>query len=221
MTDRKSIEMTVSLRNNLIKSRRLAKGWSQKELAIAAGLGMGTVQEMEQMRPKRAKTLIKILESLALALGCEPHELWDETMGEIQAHTITKLFDVEEVISLSSSRAERLAIPANSMYEDRDRRKAIDRVLDTLSHREERIIKLLYGFDGESMSRDEIAASEDIGRDRLRQIEAKVIKKLKHPTRKRHLQDYDPTPPPIKRKEPSMPRYRRDAEGHIIDEVER
>jgi RNA polymerase primary sigma factor len=67
-------------------------------------------------------------------------------------------------------------------------RTKIDKILKTLSHREERVIRLRYGLDdGQSRTLEEVGREFNVTRERIRQIEMKAIKKLKHPTRRKQF----------------------------------
>ena len=67
-------------------------------------------------------------------------------------------------------------------------RAKIDKILKTLSHREERVIRLRYGLDdGQSRTLEEVGREFNVTRERIRQIEMKAIKKLKHPTRRKQF----------------------------------
>ncbi|MDO8551411.1 MAG: RNA polymerase sigma factor RpoD [bacterium] len=67
----------------------------------------------------------------------------------------------------------------------------IEEVLNTLSDREARVLKMRYGLDGHrSMTLEEVGKEFGVTRERIRQIEAKALRKLKHPSRRKKLQDY-------------------------------
>lgn len=63
-------------------------------------------------------------------------------------------------------------------------------VLSTLTPREEKVLLLRYGFDGRERTLEEVGAEFNITRERIRQIEVKALKKLKHPSRSKHLKAY-------------------------------
>ncbi|RJQ37620.1 MAG: sigma-70 family RNA polymerase sigma factor, partial [Dehalococcoidia bacterium] len=64
-------------------------------------------------------------------------------------------------------------------------------VLSTLNPREQRIIQLRFGLeDGQSRTLEEVGKVFNVTRERIRQIEAKAIRKLRHPTRSRKLRGY-------------------------------
>ena len=70
-------------------------------------------------------------------------------------------------------------------------REVIERELHTLTPREEHVIKLRFGlYDGRSRTLEEVGKEFDITRERIRQIEAKALRKLRHPSRARHLRGF-------------------------------
>lgn len=67
----------------------------------------------------------------------------------------------------------------------------LDEVLSTLSDREARVLKLRFGLEGnKQMTLEEVGRVFGVTRERIRQIEAKALRKLKHPSRRKKLQDY-------------------------------
>ncbi|MBR6720367.1 MAG: RNA polymerase sigma factor RpoD [Clostridia bacterium] len=64
-------------------------------------------------------------------------------------------------------------------------------VLDTLTPREERVLRLRFGLDdGRSRTLEEVGKVFNVTRERIRQIEAKALRKLRHPSRSRKLKDF-------------------------------
>ena len=67
----------------------------------------------------------------------------------------------------------------------------ISEVLQTLTEREEKVIRLRFGLeDGKSRTLEEVGQMFGVTRERIRQIEAKALRKLRHPSRSRKLKDY-------------------------------
>jgi RNA polymerase primary sigma factor len=67
----------------------------------------------------------------------------------------------------------------------------IEEVLATLSDREARVLKMRFGLDGHHpMTLEEVGREFGVTRERIRQIEAKALRRLKHPSRRKKLQDY-------------------------------
>ena len=70
-------------------------------------------------------------------------------------------------------------------------REVIERELHTLTPREEHVIKLRFGlYDGRTRTLEAVGKEFDITRERIRQIEAKALRKLRHPSRARHLKGF-------------------------------
>jgi len=64
-------------------------------------------------------------------------------------------------------------------------------VLDTLTPREQKVLKLRFGLeDGRARTLEEVGKRFEVTRERIRQIEAKALRKLKHPSRSKKLKDY-------------------------------
>jgi len=70
-------------------------------------------------------------------------------------------------------------------------KEQIEEVLGTLTPREKRIVQLRFGLeDGRSRTLEEVGSEFNVTRERIRQIEAKALRKLRHPSRSRKLKDY-------------------------------
>ena len=64
-------------------------------------------------------------------------------------------------------------------------------VLSTLTPREEKVLRLRFGIeDGRSRTLEEVGKEFNVTRERIRQIEAKALRKLRHPSRSKKLKDF-------------------------------
>ena len=64
-------------------------------------------------------------------------------------------------------------------------------ILDTLTPREEKVLRLRYGLDdGKPRTLEEVGKEFNVTRERIRQIEAKALRKLRHPSRSKRLKEY-------------------------------
>ena len=70
-------------------------------------------------------------------------------------------------------------------------KEQLNEVLDTLTEREQKVLRLRFGMnDGRARTLEEVGKEFDVTRERIRQIEAKALRKLRHPSRSRKLKDY-------------------------------
>ena len=70
-------------------------------------------------------------------------------------------------------------------------REQISEVLDTLTERERNVLRLRFGLDdGRGRTLEEVGREFKVTRERIRQIEAKALRKLRHPSRSKKLRDY-------------------------------
>lgn len=137
-------------------------------------------------------------------LGREPtaEEIGEEV--ELDADRVREIFKIaQEVTSLEAPVGEDREsflgdfIPDDSQLSPVDQaskqllKDHLDEVLHTLSDREARVLKLRFGLEGnKQMTLEEVGKVFGVTRERIRQIEAKALRKLKHPSRRKKLQDY-------------------------------
>ena len=70
-------------------------------------------------------------------------------------------------------------------------KEQIDDTLSSLNDREKRVLQLRFGLeDGRSRTLEEVGRAFGVTRERIRQIEAKALRKLRHPTRSKKLRDF-------------------------------
>jgi len=137
-------------------------------------------------------------------LGREPtpEEIGEEL--DIDAERVREIFKIaQEVTSLEAPVGEDKEsflgdfIPDESQLSPVDQaskqllKNHLDEVLATLSDREAKVLKLRFGLEGnKQMTLEEVGKVFGVTRERIRQIEAKALRKLKHPSRRKKLQDY-------------------------------
>lgn len=74
---------------------------------------------------------------------------------------------------------------------DREMRRALEVVVSTLTQREQKVLRLRFGLDdGRARTLEEVGKQFNVTRERIRQIEAKALRKLRHPSRARKIKDY-------------------------------
>lgn len=127
-------------------------------------------------------------EMLCVFLNRMPDELWSEE----QRYPL--LTNAAEIELSAASVHELLASPSDcadplSLLEKKQTAQAIDALLDTLTPREAEVLRLRHGIDGEPMNLEEMAKAKGCSRERIRQIEAKALRKLRAPARQTVLMD--------------------------------
>jgi RNA polymerase primary sigma factor len=97
----------------------------------------------------------------------------------------------EEDSHLGDFIEDRNALPPADAASRQLLKEQIDAVLSSLSPREQRVLQLRFGLeDGRSRTLEEVGKEFNVTRERIRQIEAKALRKLRHPSRSRRLKDY-------------------------------
>ena len=70
-------------------------------------------------------------------------------------------------------------------------KEQVQNALSVLTERERQVLEMRFGLvDGRDHTLEEVGKYFNVTRERIRQIEAKALRKLRHPTRSRHLRDY-------------------------------
>jgi RNA polymerase primary sigma factor len=148
--------------------------------------------------------LLNVSRKLAQEYGREPtpSEIGDEM--EIAPEKIRGIIKLAQLpISLESPIGEEEDDQLGDFIEDRSAlappdaaskqllKEQIDEVLSSLTPREQRVLRLRFGLeDGRSRTLEEVGREFKVTRERIRQIEAKALRKLRHPSRSRKLKDY-------------------------------
>jgi len=148
--------------------------------------------------------LRKTSDRLAQECGREPTSSEIAKEMEISSDKVREIVKVLQLpISLESPINEEQDTPLGSSIEDRNAlppidaalkqllKEQIEDVLHTLTPREQRVLQLRFGLkDGRSRTLEEVGKEFNVTRERIRQIEAKALRRLRHPSRSRKLKDY-------------------------------
>ena len=148
--------------------------------------------------------LLKTSRRLAQEYGREPTSSEIAKEMEISSEKVREIVKVSQLpISLESPIGEEEDSPLGNSIEDRNAlppvdaaskqllKEQIEDVLYTLTPREQRVLQLRFGLeDGRSRTLEEVGKEFNVTRERIRQIEAKALRKLRHPSRSRKLKDY-------------------------------
>jgi len=148
--------------------------------------------------------LIRVQRQLLQDLGREPTP---EEIGEEMDLTPEKVREIlkiaQEPVSLETPIGEEDDSHLGDFIEDQDAtspsdnaayellKEQLEDVLDTLTDREENVLRLRFGLDdGRTRTLEEVGKVFGVTRERIRQIEAKALRKLRHPSRSKRLKDF-------------------------------
>ncbi|MHA6530333.1 RNA polymerase sigma factor RpoD [Paenibacillus sp. BAC0078] len=148
--------------------------------------------------------LIRVSRQLLQELGREPSP--EEIAAEMEL-TVEKVREImkiaQEPVSLETPIGEEDDSHLGDFIEDQEAlapadaaayellKEQLEDVLDTLTEREENVLRLRFGLDdGRTRTLEEVGKVFGVTRERIRQIEAKALRKLRHPSRRKRLKDF-------------------------------
>ncbi|MBQ1311039.1 MAG: RNA polymerase sigma factor RpoD [Blautia sp.] len=148
--------------------------------------------------------LIRVSRQLLQELGREPtpEEIAEEM--EISVERVREIMKIsQEPVSLETPIGEEEDSHLGDFIQDDNvpvpadaaaftlLKEQLDEVLATLTEREQKVLRLRFGLDdGRGRTLEEVGKEFNVTRERIRQIEAKALRKLRHPSRSRKLKDY-------------------------------
>ena len=148
--------------------------------------------------------LIRTSRHLLQQLGREPSP---EEIAKEMDMTVEKVMEIQKIaqdpVSLETPIGEEDDSHLGDFIQDEDSpaphdaasytllREQLEEVMNTLTPREAKVLKLRFGLeDGKARTLEEVGREFDVTRERIRQIEAKALRKLRHPSRSKKLRDY-------------------------------
>jgi len=148
--------------------------------------------------------LIRVSRQLLQQLGREPKPEEIAKEMDISVDRVREIMKIaQEPVSLETPIGEEEDSHLGDFIEDQDAlapadaasfmllKEQLEEVLDTLTEREEKVLRLRFGLDdGRARTLEEVGQNFGVTRERIRQIEAKALRKLRHPSRSRKLKDF-------------------------------
>ncbi len=189
------IRIEARLRNAKLIGAREMLGLKPIEAAKRIGVSYHYYLNCESMkvypgRDSREK-ICDFYKSMGIDISEEevfPEEL--RNLAPKRKYILEKTIPKSELLSLSN--IDRRLLPViesdaeRNVYE-MELKGEMQKALDRLNYREQQVIKMRFGFYGREMLLEDIAKEFDVTRERIRQIETKAIKKLRHPDRSKKL----------------------------------
>ena len=163
-TIRIPVHMVETINRYIRTSRRLMQELGREPSAEE-------VAKVMEIDPEKVREIVKVSQ--------EPTSL-EAPVGEEKDSTLGDFIPDEE----TGARPEDAA--SHELLKEQ-----VTEVLDTLNDREKKVLKLRFGLeDGRQRTLEEVGKEFGVTRERIRQIEAKALRKLRHPTRSKKLKDY-------------------------------
>ena len=148
--------------------------------------------------------LIRVSRQLLQELGREPSPEEIAKEMDVQVDKVREIMKIaQEPVSLETPIGEEEDSHLGDFIEDHEAlapadaasytllREQLDEVLETLTVREKKVLELRFGLeDGRSRTLEEVGQHFGVTRERIRQIEAKALRKLRHPSRSKRLKDF-------------------------------
>jgi RNA polymerase primary sigma factor len=162
-TIRIPVHMVETINKLLSVSRQLSQEHGREPTPKEIG-------ELMEMSPDRVREIIKVSQ-LPISL--------ESPIGEEEDSHLGDFIEDQNALAPPDAASRQLL------------KEQIDGVLSSLTPRERRVLQLRFGLeDGRARTLEEVGKEFNVTRERIRQIEAKALRKLRHPTRSRKLKDY-------------------------------
>ena len=162
-TIRIPVHMVETINKQVRVSRRLVQELGREPTFEEIGDGMG-------LDAQRVREIVKVSQ--------EPVSL-ETPIGEEEDSHLGDFVEDEKMVAPDAAAGQQLL------------KETVTAVLHSLSPRERKVLELRFGLhDGRSRTLEEVGKVFDVTRERIRQIEAKALRKLRHPTRATRLRDY-------------------------------
>lgn len=148
--------------------------------------------------------LVRVSRQLLQELGRDPSPEEIAVEMDLTVERVREILKIaQEPVSLETPIGEEEDSHLGDFIEDEDApapaevasfillKEQLEEVLETLTPREEKVLRLRFGLDdGRTRTLEEVGQQFGVTRERIRQIEAKALRKLRHPSRSRKLKDY-------------------------------
>ena len=189
------VRLRLITHNARLVDTRKGRGMTQPVMAQTVGMSQERLRDIENLRAVPTdEEIVRIACVLEKPIDyLFPEELLSAIKIGVFSRRKVELA-APEIISLTEAQRLRLTYDGETrLIEEVSRTlltEEINEVLETLAPREQRVLRLRFGFDSKPMSLREIGREFNLTQERIRQIECKALRKLCHPRNSRKLKDY-------------------------------
>ena len=185
MTD---YRVTIKVQNNNIVKRILDAGFknvsdfckNNREGRINECV-LGKLVNMKKTPFTKNGDFIDAIKKCSMALGCLPEDLFNENQLNAEIESNIRTYELSEAdmryMLLEHDPQEEF----DRIIEQRDTKKVVDKVLETLTPREKKVLEFRNGINGHEATLEETGRHFGVTRERIRHIENKALRKLRHP----------------------------------------
>lgn len=184
----------VSIRNNLIIRAIRAAGYKNvSRFCEQNGMGKTELTELISLRrsPLTAEGVFSnSAKNLMENLCALPTDLWtpEQLTMKLKKNTATTEVDFNAMVAALGMNSEEVFQLIDSSSPDKELEKeeaytVVNDILDTLTPREAKVLRMRFGIDCAELTLEEIGEKWDLSKERIRQIEAKAMRKMKNPSR--------------------------------------
>ena len=202
--DTKAYRVKITVKNNLLLTAIEEAGYkSVAEFSRDIGL---TAQEISAFVALRKAPINESGEfcfnakKIMEALGAAPSDLWttEQLNMKLKRNTTQDLFSAPTIQAILGGNVAQLE---GSVYEEAEKpeevldkkelKAELEKILGTLTPRQAKVIQLRFGLNGcGEHTLEEVGNMLNIGKERVRQIEAKALRNMRHPSRSKAFKDY-------------------------------
>lgn len=185
---KKDLLLLAKLKNNVLYQERKRLDYTHKEMGEFVGVNHRIYAEFENLKlsPLNEKgDWLPSAYKIAHNIGVPIEEIWSQDLLKIKKNRTEVEISSKKVIAALESKYQ------DRIDESFELKEAIKITLKTLTAREQDIIEKRFGLiNGIDMSLQEVGETCGYEKERIRQIEAKALRKLRHPARTKKLIDF-------------------------------
>jgi len=208
--DVQAYRVKVTVRNNLLLTAIEDAGYkSAASFAKAIGYTAQEISSLVSLRKppvNKDGTFSPLAKDVMEALGAAPHDLWttEQLTMNLRRNSVDKVVTTKFLLDASAMQSVlggNVLQLEDATYDDiktpeqiQTKKELVERVaknLDSLSNREAHVLRMRFGIDGgPEHTLEEVADNLKVTRERVRQVEAKALRKLRQPARVKAIEDF-------------------------------